>query len=125
MIVDDNAESIRVLAQISKGIEGLRRRLQEVQPDLSTSTSEVVNTARQALCTALVRRLEIAEKELVEPPGNAGAKFKGVADRGWPRVQSAKAPKSVALNQDAKFDRTWMIYRAAGNLSSMPVIRNH
>jgi hypothetical protein len=66
MIVDDNAESIRVLAQISKGIEGLRRRLQEVQPDLSTSTSEVVNTARQALCTALVRRLEIAEKELVE-----------------------------------------------------------
>ena len=66
MTVDDNAESIRVLAQISKGIEGLRRRLQEVQPDLSTSTSEVVNTARQALCTALVRRLEIAEKELVE-----------------------------------------------------------
>ena len=66
MIVDDNAESIRVLAQISKGIEGLRRRLQELQPDLSTSTSEVVNTARQALCTALVRRLEIAEKELVE-----------------------------------------------------------
>ena len=66
MTVDDNAESIRVLAQISNGIEGLRRRLQEVQPDLSTSTSEVVNTARQALCTALVRRLEIAEKELVE-----------------------------------------------------------
>jgi hypothetical protein len=66
MIVDDNAESIRVLAQISKGIEGLRRRLQELQPDLSTSTSDVVNTARQALCTALVRRLEIAEKELVE-----------------------------------------------------------
>ena len=66
MTVDDNAESIRVLAQISKGIEGLRRRLQELQPDLSTSTSDVVNTARQALCTALVRRLEIAEKELVE-----------------------------------------------------------
>jgi hypothetical protein len=66
MTVDDNAESIRVLAQLSKGIEGLRRRLQEVQPELSTSTSEVVNTARQALCTALVRRLEIAEKELVE-----------------------------------------------------------
>jgi hypothetical protein len=66
MTVDDNAESIRVLAQISKGIEGLRRRLQDVQPDLSTSTSDVVNTARQALCTALVRRLEIAEKELVE-----------------------------------------------------------
>jgi hypothetical protein len=66
MAIDDNAESIRVLAQISKGIEGLRRRLQEVQPELSTSTSEVVNTARQALCTALVRRLEIAEKEVVE-----------------------------------------------------------
>jgi hypothetical protein len=66
MAIDDNAESIRVLAQISKGIEGLRRRLQELQPDLSTSTSDVVNTARQALCTALVRRLEIAEKELVE-----------------------------------------------------------
>ena len=66
MAIDDNAESIRVLAQISKGIEGLRRRLQELQPDLSTSTSDVVNTARQALCTALVRRLEIEEKELVE-----------------------------------------------------------
>ena len=66
MTIDDNAESIRVLAQISKGIEGLRRRLQELQPDLSTSISDVVNTARQALCTALVRRLEIAEKELVE-----------------------------------------------------------
>jgi len=66
MAIDDNAESIRVLAQISKGIEGLRRRLQELQPDLSTSTSDVVNTARQALCTALVRRLEIAENELVE-----------------------------------------------------------
>ena len=66
MTVDDNAESIRVLAQISKGIEGLRRSLQELQPDLSTSISDVVNTARQALCTALVRRLEIAEKELVE-----------------------------------------------------------
>jgi len=66
MAIDDNAESIRVLAQISKGIEGLRRRLQELQPDLSTSTGDVVNTARQALCTALVRRLEIAENELVE-----------------------------------------------------------
>jgi hypothetical protein len=66
MASDDNTENVRVLTAVSKGIEGLRRRLQELQPDLSTSTSDVVNAARQELCSALVRRLQIAEKELKE-----------------------------------------------------------
>ena len=67
MSLDENtSEHVRVLAQIRKGVEGLRRRLRDLQPELSTSESEVVNTARQALCGALVRRLEIAEKELQE-----------------------------------------------------------
>jgi len=66
MASDLNTENVRVLTAVSKGIEGLRRRLQELQPDLSTSTSDVMNTARQELCSALVRRLEIAEKELNE-----------------------------------------------------------
>jgi hypothetical protein len=66
MAGDGNTENVRVLTAVSKGIEGLRRRLQELQPDLSTSTSDVVNAARQELCSALVRRLEIAEKELKE-----------------------------------------------------------
>ena len=64
MVADDNVEKIRVLTSVGKGIEGLRRRLQELQPALSTSASDVLNAARQQLCDALVRRLEIAEKEL-------------------------------------------------------------
>src|SRR4051812_24237052 len=48
MAVDgDTVEHMRVLSQVHKGIEGLRRRLQELQPELSTSESEVINTARQ------------------------------------------------------------------------------
>ena len=60
------AEHVRVLSQVHKGIEGLRRRVQELQPELSTSESEVINTARQELSGSLIRRLEIAEKEVEE-----------------------------------------------------------
>jgi hypothetical protein len=60
------AEQLRVLSQIQKGVEGLRRRLRDLQPELSSSESEVVNIARQELCGSLVRRLEIAEKEVLE-----------------------------------------------------------
>jgi hypothetical protein len=60
------SEHVRVLSQVQKGIEGLRRRLRELQPELSTSESNVVNTTRQELCGSLVRRLEIAEKEVQE-----------------------------------------------------------
>ncbi len=62
----DNAEHVRILSSVRKGIEGLRRRVQELQPELSTSVSEVVNVARQELCASLVRRLVIAEKEVQE-----------------------------------------------------------
>ena len=66
MAFNDNAEHVRILSSVHKGIEGLRRRMQELQPELSTSVSEVVNVARHELCGSLVRRLEIAEKEVQE-----------------------------------------------------------
>jgi hypothetical protein len=66
MAFNDNAEHVRILAAVHKGIEGLRRRLQELQPELSTSASDVINTARQDVCGALVRRLELAEKDVQE-----------------------------------------------------------
>jgi hypothetical protein len=40
--------------------------VQELQPELSTSTSEAVNIARQELCGSLVRRLAMAEEEVRE-----------------------------------------------------------
>ena len=54
-----------------------------MQPDLSTSTSDVVNTARQALCTAFVSQLEIAEKELAELREMLVPEFKGLKDGGY------------------------------------------
>jgi hypothetical protein len=66
MAFNDNAEHVRILTSVHKEIEGLRRRMQELQPDLSTSTNEVVNVARQELCASLVRRLVIAEQEVRE-----------------------------------------------------------
>jgi len=57
MAFNDNAEHVRILTSVHKGIEGLRRRMQELQPELSTSISEAVNIARQELCASLVRRL--------------------------------------------------------------------
>jgi hypothetical protein len=66
MAINDNAEHVRVLSLVREGIEGLRRRVQELQPELSTSTSEAVNIARQEMCASLVRRLVMAEKEVQE-----------------------------------------------------------
>jgi hypothetical protein len=40
--------------------------MEELQPELATSTSEAVNIARQEMCSCLVRRLVIAEKEVEE-----------------------------------------------------------
>jgi hypothetical protein len=66
MAFNDNAEHVRTLSSVRKGIDGLRRRMQELQPDLATSASEAVNVARQELCTSLIRRLMIAENEAQE-----------------------------------------------------------
>ena len=66
MAVNDHAEHVRILSSVLEGIEGLRRRMQELQPELSTSVSEAINVARQELCTSLVRRLVIAGKEVQE-----------------------------------------------------------
>jgi hypothetical protein len=66
MAFNDNADNVRILSSIRDGIEGLRRRVQELQPELSTSTSEAVNIARQEICASLVRRLVMAEKEVQE-----------------------------------------------------------
>jgi hypothetical protein len=44
----------------------IRRRLNELKPRLTTNVSEAVNIARQELCSALVRRLEIAENQIRE-----------------------------------------------------------
>jgi hypothetical protein len=69
MAFNDNAEHVRILSSVRKGIDGLRRRMQDLQPDLATSASEAVNVARQELCTSLIRRLMIAEKEAQELQG--------------------------------------------------------
>jgi hypothetical protein len=66
MAFNDHAEHVRILSSVHKGIEGLRRRMQELEPELSTSMSEAVNVARRELCGSLVRRLVIAEKEIQE-----------------------------------------------------------
>src|SRR5262245_13905104 len=66
MAFNDNAEHVRILSSVRAGIEELRCRMQELQPELSTSTSEAVNVARQEICASLVRRLVMAEKEVQE-----------------------------------------------------------
>jgi hypothetical protein len=66
MAFNDNAEHVRKLSSVREGIEGLRRRMQELQPELSSSISEAVNIARQEICASLVQRLVIAEKEVQE-----------------------------------------------------------
>jgi hypothetical protein len=40
MAFNDNAEHVRILTSVRKGSDGLRRRMQELQPELSTSASE-------------------------------------------------------------------------------------
>jgi hypothetical protein len=60
MAVNDHAEHVRILSSVLEGIEGLRRRMQELQPELSTSVSEATNVARQELCTSLARKIHQA-----------------------------------------------------------------
>jgi hypothetical protein len=57
---------VGILSSVQKGIDGLRRRMQELRPDLATGASEAVNVARQELCASSIRRLMIAEKEAQE-----------------------------------------------------------
>lgn len=66
MAFNDNAEHVRILSSVHKGIEGIRRKIEELKPHLSTSVSEAANFARQEFCNSLVRRLVIAEREVQE-----------------------------------------------------------
>jgi hypothetical protein len=66
MAFNDNAEHVRILSSVRKGIDGLRRRMQELQPELSTSVSEAVNVARQELCASVIQRLMNAEEGVQE-----------------------------------------------------------
>jgi hypothetical protein len=75
MTFNDDSEHVRILFSVRKRIEGVRRRMQALQPELSTSSSEVVNAARQELCASLVRRLVIAEKEVQELQDMLESKF--------------------------------------------------
>jgi hypothetical protein len=68
------SDPVHTVISIRKDAENIRRRLQELDPELATSSSEAVNIARQDLCKALVRRLQIAEQELLELEGMFTAK---------------------------------------------------
>jgi hypothetical protein len=57
---------VEMLFSARQGIYEIRRRLNELKPRLATNASEAINIARQELCGALVRRLEIAENEMRE-----------------------------------------------------------
>lgn len=54
----------RVLTVARDGIYEIRRQIDGLRPSLATSSSDTINAARQELCGALVRRLEIAESEV-------------------------------------------------------------
>ena len=59
-------EQAEILSSARKGIYGIRRQLDALKPRLATNASDAINIARRELCSALVRRLEIAEKEIQE-----------------------------------------------------------
>ena len=59
-------EQVESLFSARQGIYEIRRRLNELKPRLATNVSEAINIARQELCSALGRRLEIAENEFRE-----------------------------------------------------------
>ncbi|MEA2907202.1 MAG: hypothetical protein QOC56_2863 [Alphaproteobacteria bacterium] len=63
---DELVAQEQILASARDGIYEIRRRLAALKPRLSTHASDAINMARQELCTALVRRLEIAEREIAE-----------------------------------------------------------
>jgi hypothetical protein len=79
MAFNDHAEHLRILSSVLEGIERLRRRMQELQPELSTSVSEATNVARQELCISLVRRLDnvpyaTREKQFVHGARDCGGR---------------------------------------------------
>ena len=59
-------EQLEILFSAREGIYEIRRQLNALKPRLATNASEAINIARQELCSALVRRLEIAENEIRE-----------------------------------------------------------
>jgi hypothetical protein len=59
-------EHVEILFSARQGIYEIRRGLNALKPRLAKNASEAVNIARQELCGALVRRLEIAENEMRE-----------------------------------------------------------
>jgi hypothetical protein len=59
-------EQVESLFSARLRIYEIRRRLNELKPRLATNVSEAINIARQELCSALGRRLEIAENEFRE-----------------------------------------------------------
>jgi hypothetical protein len=54
----------QVLTTAHGGIYEIRRQIEALRPSLATAPSDTINAARQELCGALVRRLEIAESEV-------------------------------------------------------------
>jgi hypothetical protein len=59
-------EQVESLFSARLGIYEIRRRLNELKPRLATNVSEAINIVRQESCSALVRRLEIAENQVRE-----------------------------------------------------------
>jgi hypothetical protein len=59
-------EQVEILFSTRQQIYEMRRQLNALKPRLATNASETINIARQELCGALVRRLEIAENEIRE-----------------------------------------------------------
>jgi hypothetical protein len=59
-----SSEPIQALTGIRDGIYEIRRQVEALRPTLATAATDTINIARQELCGALARRLEIAESEV-------------------------------------------------------------
>jgi len=55
-----------VLRDARERVADVRKTLATVKPHLVGASSEVVNLARRNVCDALIRRFEIAEREMRE-----------------------------------------------------------
>ena len=55
-----------VLRDAEQRVAEVRKTLANVKPHLTGASSDAVNIARQNICDSLIRRLEIAEKEMRE-----------------------------------------------------------
>jgi hypothetical protein len=55
-----------VLRDAQERVTEVRKTLANVKPHLTGASTDAVNLARQNICDSLVRRLEIAEKEIRE-----------------------------------------------------------